>query len=106
MRERFRQPLNYVVNNMPEKQYDSSKEHPKPEEMLLRQAIKFLTPKQRMVWEYWNYDRLTQDAIAKKMKISQPMVVQHIQACEKRITKYCKANMGTFELLKQEFGER
>ena len=86
------------------KEYDKSSEHPTPEMLLIREAVKYLTPKQRAVWEYHAYDKLTQDEIAKKLKISQQMVTQHIQAAEKRIAKWCKSNMGAYNLLKQDLG--
>lgn len=85
------------------REYDKSSEHPTPEQLLLKEAIKHLTPKQRKVWEYHAYDKLTQDVIAKKLKVSQSMVAQHIAASEARIAKWCKSNMGAYELLKSDF---
>jgi len=85
------------------KEYDKSSEHPTVEQMFIRQAIKFLTPKQRAVWEYHNYDRLTQDEIAEKLNITQQVVGKHIKAIEKRIAKWCKSNMGAYELLKKDY---
>lgn len=85
---------------MPENNGDK---HPTPEVLLIREAVKYLTKKQRQVWEYHAYDKLTQDEIAKKLKISQPMVAQHVAAAERRIAKWCKSNMGAYELLKSDF---
>lgn len=87
-------------------EYDASSEHPTPEFMLMRQAVKYLTPKQKKVWELHNYDRLTQAEIGKKLHISQSTVAEHIAACEARITRWCKSNMGVYELLKREYGEK
>ncbi len=89
--------------NVAERPVDESAKHPTPEVLLIREAIKYLTPKQRKVWEYHAYDKLTQDEIAHKLKIGQPRVAKHIQAAEKRITKWCKSNMGAYELLKSDF---
>ncbi len=83
--------------------YDKASEHPTPEMLLIREAVKHLTPKQRKVWDYHSYDKLTQDEIGLKLKISQQMVTKHIKAAEKRITKWCKSNMGAYELLKTDF---
>jgi len=84
-------------------EYNSSAEHPTPEQMLMRQAVKALTPKQKKVWEMHNYDRLTQDQIATKLGVSQSTIAEHIRAIEKRIAKWCKANMGAYELLKDDY---
>lgn len=83
-----------------EKEYDVNSEHPTPEQLLVREAVRFLTPKQRKVWEFYNYDKLTQDEIANKLNIAQPVVARHIKACEKRIAKWCQSNMGAYKLLK------
>lgn len=90
------------LENVPAPEQDLGLRHPTPEMLLIREAVKYLTPKQRKVWEYHTYDRLTQDEIAHKLKISQPMVAQHIQAAEKRIVKWCKSNMGAYKLLKTD----
>lgn len=84
---------------------DESLTHPTPEQLLIREAVKYLTPKQRKVWEYSNYDKLTQDEIAKKLKITQQAVTKHLQAIEKRIKKWCKSNMTAYKLLKEVTGE-
>lgn len=80
--------------------------HPSVEEMFIRQAIKFLTPKQRAIWEYYNYDRLTQDEIATKMRMGQANVAHSIKAIERRITKWCQSNAGAYQLLKAEYKEK
>ncbi len=95
----------FHAENVPESIYDETKEHPTPEQLLVREATKALTLKQRRIWDMHNYDKLTQDAIAKKLHISQQTVQEHIKACERRITKWCKDNIGAYKLLKMEFGE-
>lgn len=79
--------------------------HPTPEEMLIRQAVKYLTPKQRRVWDLYNYDKWTRDQIGEKLGISHQAVCKHISACEKRIAKWCRSNMGAYKLLKSEFDQ-
>ncbi len=76
---------------------------PTPEQLLLREAVKHLTKKQQYVWDLWNYDKLTQDEIGKKLGISQPAVAQRIKTIERKITKWVKSNMGAYELLKTDF---
>ena len=94
------------LENYPAPEYDENREHPSVEEMFIRQAVKYLTPKQRAVWEYHNYDRLTQDEIAEKLHISQPVVAKHIKAIEKRIAKWCKSNEGAYKMLKAEYRQK
>ena len=93
----------YNMDNIPEPIYDDSREQPSPEMMLMRQAAKYLTPKQRAIWEYHNFDRLTQDEIAEKVGISHQVVSKHIRAIEKKITKWVKSNWGAYELLKHDY---
>lgn len=80
-------------------------EHPTPEQLLIRQAIKYLTPKQKQVWELHNYDRLTQDEIAKKLNMKQPNVTISLKAIEKRIAKFVQHNLGAYELLKRDYND-
>ena len=86
------------------KEYDKSSEHPTPEMLLIREAVKYLTPKQREAWEYANYDKLTEDQIAKKLKISRDSAHDRLEGAQKRIIKWCKSNMGAYNLLKQDLG--
>ena len=89
------------VNEPAMKAYDPNTEHPSPEQLLLRQAVKLLTPKQKKIWELYNYDRLTQDKIADRLKISQPVVAKHIKAIRGRITRYCTSNKGLIDRLRE-----
>lgn len=82
--------------------YDDGKEHPTPEQIMVRQAVKYLTPKQKRVWELYNYDKLTQDEIAKKLGQKRTTIEGHIHRCEARIAKWCKMNMGAYNLIKTE----
>jgi RNA polymerase sigma factor (sigma-70 family) len=92
----------FHANNIPEST-DKGEEHPTPEQLLIREAAKYLTKKQKKVWEYANYERMTQDEIAEKLGIDQTTVRDHLQACEKRIAKWVKSNIGAYNLLKTDF---
>ena len=76
-------------------------EHPLPEELLIRQGVKYLTPKQRAIWEYWNYDRLTQDEIAMKMRMKQQNISRALKAIIRRLMKYCNDNKGLIQELRE-----
>lgn len=76
--------------------------HPTPEQLLVREAVKHLTPRQKRVWELYNYDKLTQDEIGAKLGISHQGVAKHIKAIEKRVTKWVQGNMGAYRLIKNE----
>ena len=95
----------FLADDIPERAQDESRKHPSPEQLLIREAAKYLTVKQKRVWELWNFDKLTQDEIATKLKVSQPMIAQHIAAIERRIARWCKANLGAYKLLKSDLGE-
>lgn len=77
-------------------------EHPRPEEVMVRQAVRYLTPIQRKVWHLYNYDRLTQDEIAAKLGKKRTTIATQIRQCEARIIKWCKSNMAAYYLIKQE----
>lgn len=89
------------TDDLPMPEYDPSSEHPTPEQLFLREAAKHLTPKQRAVWEYHNYDRLTQDEIAKIIGITQVGVQHHIRASEARIAKWCAENQTVYNVIKE-----
>ena len=77
-------------------------EHPRPEEVMIRQAVRYLTPIQRKVWQLYNYDRLTQDEIATKLGKKRTTIETQIRQCEARIVRWCKSNMAAYHLIKQE----
>jgi|ERR1019366_2231838 DNA-directed RNA polymerase specialized sigma24 family protein len=97
---------NTMIESLAEKEYDVDSEHPSPEHLLIREAVKALTLQQRRVWDMHNFDRLTQEEIGKKLGISHQGVAKHIKACETRITKWCNANMGAYKLLKHDYEAR
>lgn len=85
-----------------EQEYDVNNEHPTPEQLFVREAIKHLTPKQRVVWELYNYDKLSQRAIAIRLGKQRTTIQTQIAQCEARIAKWCKMNMSTYKVIKQE----
>jgi len=84
---------------------DDNLKHPTPEQLMIRQAEKYLTPKQKEVWELWNYDRLTQDEIALRLGIAQQGVSKHLKAIEKKIAKWVKNNIEAYNLLKEDYSK-
>lgn len=78
-------------SNLPIELEPETNEHPLPEQLLMRQAVKeSLTTIQRNIWEMYNYDRLTQNEIAKRYSITQEAISQRIGTIERRLMKYCK----------------
>lgn len=88
--------------DIPVREYDDSAEHPTVEQLFMREAAKHLTKKQAVIWEYWNYDRLTQDEISEKLGISQPAVCQSIRAIEARIQKWVQENQAVYNIIKEQ----
>lgn len=80
----------------------AGEKHPTPEQLLVREAVKYLTPRQKLVWTLYNYDRLTQDEIGTKLGITHQGVAKHIKAIERRIKKWVKGNMAAYNLIKAE----
>lgn len=81
---------------------DGDLECPTPEQVMIRQAAKYLTPIQRKVWDLYNYDKLTQDEIAAKLNKKRTTIESQIRQCEARIIKWCKSNMAAYNVIKQE----
>jgi DNA-directed RNA polymerase specialized sigma24 family protein len=92
----------YRLDNLRSPEYDERSEHPSVEQLLLREAIRALTAKQRMAWEYHIYEKLTLDDIGLKMSISHQAVSGHIKAAEKRIKTFCKACGPAYKLLREQ----
>jgi DNA-directed RNA polymerase specialized sigma subunit len=92
---------NLDIEQLKSKEYDSNSEHPTPEQLFIREAAKHLTAKQKVIWDYHNFDKLTQDEIAIKVGIAQPVVSRHIKAINKKIQKWCEANMSVYEMIKE-----
>jgi len=79
--------------------------HPTPEQILFRMAVeKALSNKQRKVWEYWNYDRLTQPEIAKKLRVKQQAVSQQIATIEKQLAKWIQEHAEVYKTLQLDYG--
>jgi RNA polymerase sigma factor (sigma-70 family) len=99
--KRYVQLSKKAWTRIPEPEYNEASENATYEQLMIRQALKRLTTKQVQVWELWNYEKLTQDEIAEKLKISQPVVAKHIKAIEKKIVKYCQSHMQAYEAMKE-----
>ena len=93
-------------NKLEAPEYNPASEHPTPEQLLVREAVKCLTLKQRRIWDMFNFDRLTHDEIAQKLGVNQSLVTRAIHACERKITKWVNDNMGAYRLLKSELGDQ
>lgn len=107
-REKIRNPIGisldaFTQEHFTEKKQDESRAHPTVEQMMIRQGSRYLTPKQKRVWELYNFDRMTQDEMAVKLSITHQAVCKHIKAAENRIVKYVKDNMGAYNLLKADY---
>ena len=76
--------------------------YPTAEEALFRMAIdRVLTNEQKKVWEYWNYDKLTQKEIAKKLNSEQSLIAKKIRTIEKQISNWCVEHMEIYKLLRE-----
>ena len=76
--------------------------YPTAEEALFRLAIdKVLTAEQKKIWEYWNYDKLTQKEIATKLNSEQSLIAKKIKTIEKQLAQWCKEHMEVYNLLKE-----
>ena len=94
------------IEDLPEiESTEEERRHPKPEELMLKQALKTLTKKQIHVWELYAYDRMTLEDIAKLKRVTKQAISKQIKTIEKRIATYIKSNMGAYNLLKEELGE-
>ncbi len=90
------------VELLVERIYDKGSEHPTVEQLFIAMAVKHLTKKQKKVWELHQYDRLTQDEIARKLGKARTTVLTQIRQAETRIKKWCAGHMETYELLKSK----
>ncbi len=95
---RIRKYIN--VELIVEKIYDEACEHPTVEQLFIQMAVKHLTKKQKKVWELHQYDRLTQDEIAKKLGKARTTVLTQIRQAEARIKRWCASHMEVYEVLK------
>lgn len=78
-----------------------SKKYPTAEESMLRLAMeKALMTKQRKVWEWYNYDRLTAVEIAKKLHVDPSSASRQIKTIEKQLQKWCADHMEAYNAIK------
>jgi predicted DNA-binding protein YlxM (UPF0122 family) len=80
-------------------------EHPSPEQFLIREALNEFTSTQHKVWDLYNFEQLSIADIGRKLRIAPQGVSRHIKACETKIKKYVRQNIGAYNLLKSETGE-
>jgi len=91
------------INDIPEPIQDDNR-HPSLNQIFVKEAIRALTPKQKQVWEYLTYEKMTQDAIAHKLGLSQSVVCRHIKAAKKKMARWFKEHEGMYDLLKEHTG--
>jgi predicted DNA-binding protein YlxM (UPF0122 family) len=94
------------MEQMQESEYDSDSEQPTPEQLFMRMSVECLTAKQKAVWEYHNFDRLTQEQIGAKLGITHQAVAKHITAAQTNMAKWCANNMKAYEMLVKQIGPR
>ncbi len=74
-------------------------EHPTPEQLMIREAAKHLSPNRRKVWDMLNYDRMTHEEIAARLKISQQAVSSQVKTIEKQLTKWIQEHKEVYNML-------
>lgn len=74
--------------------------HPTIEELMLREALRHLTARQKMIWEYWNFDKWPQSRIASKLDISQQAVDKTLKSIARRVERWIKSHEQVYETLK------
>lgn len=73
--------------------------HPTVNELFAKEGVRHLTKKQRLIWEYMSLEGLTQDQIAIKLDISQPVVSKHLRAARVKMTKWFKNHENVYDTL-------
>jgi DNA-directed RNA polymerase specialized sigma24 family protein len=72
-------------------------------ETMFRMAVeKALTVKQREAWELFNYDRMTEEEIARKLRISRRSTRSRLDGAKYSIKMWCEANMHIYDLIKSQ----
>ncbi len=79
-----------------------NKEHPTPEQMLVKMALENLTPKQRQIWDMYAYQQWTQEEIALFLNVKQSSISKILVRIEAKVKKFVKQNKGAYLLLKLE----
>lgn len=93
-------PQEIRLENLKEIEYDSTCEHPTARQLFALEGMKCLTPKQRAIWEYDKFDKLTHQQIADKIGISRPVVSKHLKAATNRMSKWFIAHQQVYNLFK------
>lgn len=82
-------------------EYNTDAEHPTPEQLLIRQAVdEGLTTKQKIIWEMYNYDKMTLREIADALEVHFTTIDEHIRMAEKKIVKWCSEHLEVYKTLK------
>lgn len=74
--------------------------HPSIEQLFLKQAVVCLTKRQKLIWEFANYERYTQAEIGKMLGISQPAVHSNMRQIEFKIKKWIKEHQAMYDRIK------
>jgi predicted DNA-binding protein YlxM (UPF0122 family) len=92
------------IENIPEREYDKDEaKHPTASQLLLRLAIdNTLTYKQKRVWNYYNYDRMSLTDIGLKMNVSKQAIDQQIKVIENRLKTFCDEHKKVHKILTRE----
>lgn len=88
------------LENVAAREYDSDREQPSPEQLLMKLAIERLNPKQRQIWDWYAYDQKSQEEIGQLLGIKQQAVQQRINVIENKIKKFVEQNLGSYMLLR------
>lgn len=80
---------------------DEDSKYPSLNQVFTKEALSCLTKRQLQIWEYMAYEKYTQDLIATKLGIAQPVVSRHIKAATKKLTKWFKEHETMYDLLKE-----
>jgi len=95
--------LEYYTSNpdlLPEYSQQDN-EHPTPAQLLFRMAVDHaLMRDQKKIWQWHNYDKLTDTEIAKKLKVSRSAITQRLKVIKGLLIKYCREHMETYKVLK------
>lgn len=102
MEQEEKQDIRANPDELISKNYDPGSEQPTVEELFIREAVKHLTSKQKQVWEYHNFDKLTQQEIGNKLGISQQAVMGHLRAINERIKKWCDYHQEVYDIIKDQ----
>lgn len=85
--------------------FEESVPQPSGEQILLDEALKLLTTKQRIIWDLYYKQEHTEEEIADQIGIAHQTVSKQLNAALKKIVTYCDANKGRLRGCDDECGE-